>query len=85
MPLYWVAAEVAGEAAMTQATQQTIAAALAAAGWVIAAGIAWWYGSQEPQAAVSVSIEWDPDPSWQCAGHPNGGCYSQDWGCTFGS
>lgn len=82
MPLYWVAAEAAGEAAaISQQAQQNIVAALAAAGWVISAGIAWWYGSSEPSAGVDVSYSFDPDPSWQCGEHPWGNCYGQDWGC----
>lgn len=46
MPLYWVAqnGQQVGQA-ISQEGQQFIAAGLAAAGWIIAAGAAWWYGS----------------------------------------
>jgi hypothetical protein len=82
MPLYWVAAELAGEAEpLTQQAQQNIAAALAAAGWVISAGLAWWYGSGEPKASVECSYSFDPAPTWQCSVHPHGDCYGSSWGC----
>lgn len=86
MPIYWVAAQAAGEAeALSVQAQLNLAAGLAAAGWVIAAGIAWWYGSDQPKATVDVSYTFDPGNGWQCASHPNGDCYSENWGCFWGS
>ena len=80
MPLYWVAAARAGQAAaMTQAAQQNLMAGLAAASWIIGAGIAYWFGDDQPRAIVDVSIDFDPAPSWQCASHPFQSCYGDGW------
>jgi hypothetical protein len=58
MPIYWVAANAPGIArGLSQATQQNIAAALAAAGWLIAAGIALWQGSDSPSLPDGVELE----------------------------
>jgi hypothetical protein len=63
MPIYWVAAG-AGVARWTQSQQQNIAAALAAAGWLIAAGIAYWNEMSGPQLPDGVELEFcaPPDP-----------------------
>lgn len=83
MPIYWTAAARAGTA-LSQNAQQDLAAALAFAGWVIAAGIAWWNGSDEPKGTVDYDIRLDPAPSWQCDWHPFDNCYGIEWGCNNG-
>jgi hypothetical protein len=80
MPIYWGAVAVAG-VARSQQSQQLIAAGLAALGWVVAAGIAWWLEDGPPRTSIEIEIEWDPGPSWQCGTHPMGGCYGNEWGC----
>jgi hypothetical protein len=62
MPIYWVAPAVAGAARWTQSQQQNIAAALAAAGWFIAAGIAWWNSEGPPQLPEGVALEFCAEP-----------------------
>jgi hypothetical protein len=83
MPIYWVGAQLAGEAApMAQQTVAEICAGLAAASWIIGAGIAYWFGPDEPKAVVDVSLNFDPDPSWACVWHPESDCYGTSMGCN---
>lgn len=57
MPIYWVAAGASGAARLSQNSQQNLAAALAAAGWLIAAGIAWWESQDGPSLPDGVELE----------------------------
>lgn len=81
MPIYWTAAARAGSA-MSQQSQQLLAAGLAAAGWVLAAGIAWWQGDGEPNNPGDVNLSWEGSDSWKCCEHPYGECYGRESGCT---
>lgn len=81
MPIIWVAGGYSGVAAGTYSSLN-VAAALAAAAWVIAAGVAYWFGDDEPTPVVDVIYYLDPDPSWACESHPVGGCYGPEWGCN---
>lgn len=62
MPIYWVAAGATGVARYTQSQQQNIAAALAALGWLIAAGIAWWESQDQPQLPEGVELKFCSEP-----------------------
>ena len=57
MPLYWAAQATSGTALSVQA-QYEIAAALTLAGWAIAAGIAWWNGSNDPRIPEGMRVQW---------------------------
>lgn len=58
MPIYWVPMAAAGAARFTQQQQQNLAAALAAVGWAIAAGIAWWNSTDPPELPEGVALEY---------------------------
>ncbi len=80
MPLFWVVAQRAGQASpQTQAAAAQLSEALTVAGYMMLAGIAYWFGSDDPKPVVETSIDFDPAPSWQCASHPFQSCYGDGW------
>lgn len=85
MPIILAEMAASGTAqALSAQAEADLMAVLAAAGWVLAAGIAWWYGPDKPPASVDYSYTLDPDDSWACFDHPFGSCYGPRWGCLYG-
>lgn len=62
MAIYWTAQRLAGELEpleqYSQATIQQMSAWLAAAGYVVAGAIAYWYGATNPQSNVPPQFQW---------------------------
>jgi hypothetical protein len=92
LALYWISqglqkAQGAATPAMIQAEHE-LAAGLAALGFVISAGIGYWFGDSAREGNVEGAIiAWDPAPLWACPTHPQQSapyaCFGPEWGCTM--